>query len=59
MIWHDTSYDHDAWFFGIGDSIPTWTAYSVGYDIVNTYLNKHPGRKPSDLHDEPAVSFEF
>lgn len=59
MVWHETSYDHDAWFFGIGDSIPSWTAYAVGYDMVNTYLHQNPNRKPADLHDEPASSFEF
>jgi hypothetical protein len=28
------------WFFGTGD-IPRWTGYTIGYDIVRTYLDRH------------------
>lgn len=58
-IWHDAEYDFEAWFFGIGDTIPTWTGYSIGYELVDTYLKTHPETTPADLHDEPASSFEF
>lgn len=50
-------YDHAAWFFGAGGTRPRWTGYSVGFHMVGQYLQDHPGRLPSDLHDEAAGSF--
>jgi uncharacterized protein (TIGR02145 family) len=45
-----TSYnDFIPWAFGSKDSIPMWTAYSVGWRIVDNYLKAHPDTKPSQL----------
>ena len=34
---------------GDGDRIPLWTGYSVGNRIVQSYLEHHPGTRPSNL----------
>jgi hypothetical protein len=57
--WFDGGYDHEAWFFGDGSGIPRWTGYSLGWAIVDRFLEEHPGPDPSDLHDEPTASFAF
>ena len=55
--WHETSYDHDKWFFGISAEIPRWTGYSIGFKLVQDYLAQNPLRKPSGIVNEPASSF--
>lgn len=55
--WYDTSYSHEAWFLGASPSIPRWTGYAVGFDLVETFLSRNPGRRPSGLVSEPAQSF--
>jgi uncharacterized protein YjaZ len=41
--WNNSTYDHNAWFYGsIVKKIPRWTAYTLGYDLVTAYLQKHP-----------------
>ena len=35
--------------FGDSDRIPTWTGYKYGYQIVETYLEKHGGVEPTSL----------
>lgn len=55
--WTSGTYDHPSWFFGTTSDIPRWTGYSIGYKLVNDYLEDNPGAKPSDLVDEPANSF--
>ncbi len=55
--WYQT-YNHRAWFLGTDPNIPRWTGYSIGFELVRNYLSSHPDRSPSDLHDEPASSFD-
>lgn len=50
-------YDHAAWFLGSDPSIPRWTAYAVGFELVGAYLAPDPARRPSALVGEPASSF--
>jgi len=50
-------YDHGAWFLGTSPSIPRWTGYAVGFELVGVYLNAHPGSSASGLVGEPADSF--
>jgi hypothetical protein len=33
---------YSQWFFG-GSGIPVWTAFTIGYDIVTDYHQRHPG----------------
>lgn len=56
QTWNDSPYDHSSWFFG-SNSIPRWTGYSIGYDLVEKYLAANPDKKPSTLFDETANSF--
>lgn len=55
-IWHESPYDHNAWFFG-NETIPRWTGYSLGYELVKQYKNNNPGSLASMLHNESAESF--
>ena len=32
---------YDQWMFG-GDGVPHWTAFTIGYDIVTDYRQRHP-----------------
>ena len=50
-------YNHAEWFFGTNPSIPRWTGYAVGFELVRAYLNQDPGRRASALVGEPANSF--
>ena len=48
--WNLPTYDHKAWFYGSEEKkIPRWTAYTLGYDIVAKYLQKHPKKPASEL----------
>ncbi len=43
-------YNHSAWFFGSDElGIPRWTGYSLGFQLVGEYLDRHPGSKASAL----------
>ena len=51
-------YDHTKWFFGSSSpDIPRWTGYTLGYDLVETYLRAHPGTTASELVSAPASLF--
>lgn len=49
-------YDHGAWFLGTDPSIPRWTGYAVGFDLVGRFRDGDP-RSASELVGEPAASF--
>lgn len=52
------NYDHNAWFFGSEDKgIPKWTGYALGFKLVNDYLKKNPGKKPSTTYTLEAEEF--
>ena len=51
------AYDHAAWFVGASASIPRWTGYAVGFELVRAYMEKDPTRRASALVGEPATSF--
>lgn len=57
VIWNETPYNHDEWFFGISTEIPRWTGYSIGFKLVKEYLTQNPSLKPSGIVNEPANSF--
>ncbi|MCU0618078.1 MAG: DUF2268 domain-containing protein [Gemmatimonadaceae bacterium] len=48
-------YDHRAWFFGSGDSIPRWTGYAAGYELVRRHLRADTTRRASTLVGVPAA----
>jgi len=48
--WTQPTYDNDLWFFGSRpDIIPRLTGYTLGYDLVATYLRNHPETSASKL----------
>jgi len=56
--WNLPTYDHNAWFYGSATKkIPRWTAYTLGYDLVAAYLQKHPEIKASELISAKASIF--
>lgn len=52
----NTKYDHGRWFFGTGD-LPRWAGYTLGYQIVGTYLKKYPDQTAASLVSTPAKAF--
>jgi hypothetical protein len=50
-------YNHSLWFFGTTDTIPRWTGYAVGFELVRRYQAKAPGRSAASLVGEPAAQF--
>ncbi|MEL7296276.1 MAG: DUF2268 domain-containing putative Zn-dependent protease [Pseudomonadota bacterium] len=38
----DQSFDFEAWFFGVGTSLPQWTGYTLGYRILRDYFEANP-----------------
>lgn len=56
--WDKPTYEHRAWFFGsTPKEIPRWTGYTLGFDLVTAYLEKHPGCLPSTLVSADASLF--
>ncbi|MEZ4584790.1 MAG: DUF2268 domain-containing putative Zn-dependent protease [Gemmatimonadales bacterium] len=41
------SYVHAEWFFGTNPTIPRWTGYAVGFELVRAYLDRDPARRAS------------
>jgi uncharacterized protein YjaZ len=56
--WNTVGYDHAAWFYGSSKKeIPRWTGYTLGYNLVATYLRLHPKASPAALVDSEAAIF--
>ncbi len=56
--WKQTTYDNDLWFFGSKPEIvPRWAGYTLGYDLVATYLRDHPEANASTLATADASLF--
>ena len=51
-----TDYNHREWFFGTG-TIPRWAGYTLGYQLVGTYLKEHPDQTAGSLVTAPAQTF--
>jgi len=49
-------YNHSEWFFGAG-SIPHWAGYSIGYYLVQEFLNRNPEKSPSSIFKLSAKDF--
>jgi len=52
------THDHGAWFFGTQpDRIPRWAGYTLGWQIVQRYLDQEPTRDAAQLAIEPSPTF--
>ena len=45
---------HERWFLGSGD-LPRWAGYTLGVNIVTSYLRTHPGETAGSLVGESAA----
>jgi hypothetical protein len=52
-----TAYSHERWFFGPSPPLPRWTAYTLGFRLVEDYQAAHPGATAANLVDTPASAF--
>jgi uncharacterized protein YjaZ len=39
---------HALWFYGSG-RLPRWAGYTIGRDIVRSYLRRHPNQDPAGI----------
>lgn len=55
---NDKNYSHQDWFFGCPKrKIPRWTGYTLGFNLVGSYLKRHEDKKPSRLYKTKASEF--
>jgi len=54
--WHQTHYDHNAWFYGTSD-LPRWLGYTAGFNLVARYLAQFSNLKASMLANINADEF--
>ena len=47
---------YDAWMFGTPGVIPHWTGFTIGYDIVKDYRDRHPQVSWSALNSTSAAT---
>lgn len=50
------SYSHSNWFFGTG-SVPNWTGYTIGFELVRRYKAANPGSSAVTLVNSDADLF--
>lgn len=56
--WGNSAYNHRVWFFSSKkEIIPYWAGYSIGFDLVKKYFEKHPEEKPSTVYKVKAEDF--
>ena len=56
--WNNEHYDHALWFFGSQElKVPRWTGYTVGYTLVNDFLERNPNLTEKELLAMPAGEF--
>ncbi|MEM7762670.1 MAG: DUF2268 domain-containing putative Zn-dependent protease [Pseudomonadota bacterium] len=53
----DQTFDFEAWFFGIGTSLPQWTGYTLGYQILRDYFDANPQENAVTSISAPADQF--
>ncbi|MEL7311899.1 MAG: DUF2268 domain-containing putative Zn-dependent protease [Pseudomonadota bacterium] len=53
----DSTFDFDAWFFGINSDLPQWTIYTLGYRILDDYFVANPEEDAVTLVNAPANQF--
>jgi hypothetical protein len=52
---HVENYNHPQWFFGSTPEIPQWTGYTLGYFIIQSYLEKNPHMTAAKLVATPPA----
>lgn len=52
-----TKHGHARWFFG-RNNFPQWLGYSLGYDLVGRFLERHPSESSITLAHEPHMTFQ-
>jgi len=52
-----TTFDFDAWFFGVGGEMPRWTGYAIGFHLVAQYKAANPGTTAASLVNASADAF--
>jgi hypothetical protein len=61
-LWHTAELDlgdpgmYDVWMFGTPGVIPHWTGFTIGYDIVTGYRDRHPQVSWSALTSADATT---
>lgn len=54
-IWHKRPYKQDKWFYGDARvAFPRWVGYSIGFWLVQRYLENHPRETAASLLNAPA-----
>ncbi len=54
--WASLRYDHAEWFFGRGE-LPRWAGYTLGYALVDAFLEKHRDTTAAVLADKGHAAF--
>lgn len=54
VLW-STNYDHPEWFFGT-KALPRWLGYTMGYEVVGTWLRQAGRLDEKDWINTPAAS---
>ena len=56
--WSKPTYNNALWFFGSNpELVPRWAGYTIGYDLVEEYLQANPDKKASTLATMDASVF--
>lgn len=56
-LFDSTSFDFEAWFFGVGSDLPAWVGYTLGYRYVAAYQSANPEESAARLVRTPADAF--
>lgn len=49
---------HARWFFGSTPGIPNWAGYTLGFDLVCSYLRRHPHATPASMTGLSSTEIE-
>ncbi len=50
-------YSHSRWFHGTHTAIPNWSAYTLGFMMVDRYMAAHPAETAASLATQSADAF--
>jgi hypothetical protein len=50
-----STYDHNAWFFGVGGRYPRWLGYTLGYMLAGRWLRSVPEADGQTMVNVPAA----
>ncbi len=52
-----TGFNFGHWFFTGNSELPPWTGYTLGFRLVQDYLDRNPGTSAASLVQTPAELF--